>query len=88
MKTKDSKLSRNVLIEMERGLEDGFSSLQLMRGRMMPNESAVPGYSTATRTSTKPIVLEVVVLSFMRQKGLRPYSFNIRGTLSLLQGFF
>jgi hypothetical protein len=28
------------------------------------------------------------VLSFMAQKGLRPYSFNIRGNAGLLQGIF
>jgi hypothetical protein len=59
-----------------------------MRGRMVPNENAASGYSTATRTSTEPIVLEVFVLSFIRQKGLRPYSSNIRGTLTLLQEYF
>jgi hypothetical protein len=55
---------------------------------MVPNDRAGSGYSTATRTSTKPTVLEVFVLSFMTQKGLRPYWFNIRGTLILLQGYF
>ena len=65
-----------------------LAHVQLMRGRMVPNESAVSGYSTATRTSTKPTVLEVFVLSFMRQKGLRPYSSNIRGNANLAQAFF
>ena len=38
----------------------------------MPNGSAASGYSTATRVSTKPMVLKVFALSFMTQKGLDP----------------
>jgi hypothetical protein len=49
-----------------------LAHVQLMRGRMMLNENGASGYSTATLTSTEPIVLEVFVLSFMTQKGLDP----------------